>query len=592
MYRSKNFLLSLGAIDLTPRQLRVDEEILVSCCFCSKSEKHKTISSLKQNLRKRGYSWRCSDCAAEVKVAGAKKKRRPRKIHSQKEMEEMGFVDTYPRTLSATDAVLVNCYGCKISQAYRTVAAIRQSFKKNNFGYQCPDCFYKKIKNRGETWHSNVKAAANTPDRIARAISLGKAKIKYKPEDILKVVKASGAELVSGDLSSPSNVIKVRWESEGLERTIRIRRFMVDGVLTKPKAAHLNQNRSRHASALQEAGLQVQTIGPKRARITYRGHDWEQHWVNCIDRKCRKMMRRIDIGLKIDELVASGLSLSKACAIVGVPHTTYYRRRKLGVNPVESAMSIKNSERLLSFEGATYNKALEGTAYRPDILIEEAKLIIEVDGLFWHSEQKKERSYHFDSANAFFRLGYALLVFSEKEVKEKAPIVTSMILHRLKKSMFKIGARKCHLTNLTPEEAKAFFIENHLKGSGSGACIGLKYGDDVVAAIRWVTVDQNTVNISRFACKNNWSVPGAYSRLLAALPNKRIINFVDRRHGSGEHLVGKGFEKKSTHIGFEWTDGYESFNRRTFLGDSGYSHGLVKFYDYGQIKYVREKLTI
>jgi hypothetical protein len=86
------------------------------------------------------------------------------------------------------------------------------------------------------------------------------------------------------------------------------------------------------------------------------------------------------------------------------------------------------------------------------------------------------------------------------------------------------------------------------------------------------------------------SVTGGYSRLLSKLPeDKDIVNFVDRRHGTGEHLLSKGFVLTNVHIGFEWTDNYYHWNRRKHLGDSGYDLGLKKFWDYGQAKYVKPK---
>lgn len=588
--RSTEFLDLLGVVDTTPRFLRVDDKVLARCSFCKVAEKLKAISSLKSNLDKLGYAWRCQDCAKPFKSIGAKKPRRSRKTHTREELEQFGLIDTTSRPISKHDAVLVRCHGCVKEQAYRSIVAIRDSFRRHNFGYQCVNCFAKKIKNRSPEWLENVRKSSRTQERVDRAAALGKKKIKYSPEQIEAVINASGAVLLAGDISSPSNVVTVGWP-DGLQRKIRIRRFMVNGRVDKPKIKHLNQNKKRFLDAVKTSGLSVEMLGPKLARVNYRGQSWEQRWVNTIDNRCTRMMRKIDIGHKIDELVKGGMSLQNACHSIGVSPVTYYRRRKLGYNPVESVVSIRNSERLISLEGAVYNKLLIGTSYRPDLLIPDRKLIIEVDGLHWHSEEKKAKDYHFKRAETFLGAGYSVLAFTELEVKEKNSIITSMIQHKLKKSLYKIGARSCQIGDLSRKEANDFFQENHLKGAGSGRCIGLRYAGVVVAAIRIINVDPETINISRFACRNCWSVPGSYSRLLAALPNKRIINFVDRRHGTGEHLLSLGFEKRSVHIGFEWTDGYVAYNRMTFLGNSGYDHGFLRVYDYGQIKYVREKNT-
>jgi very-short-patch-repair endonuclease len=236
--------------------------------------------------------------------------------------------------------------------------------------------------------------------------------------------------------------------------------------------------------------------------------------------------------------------------------------------------------------------------YRPDYLDEENKLIIEADGIFWHIEAREDNNFkvahgvskmqHFNKFEAYHNLGYKFLAFTDQEINDKPEIVKSLIAHKLGKTENKTSARKCKLVRLKANQAKEFFSSNHLMGSGSGHTYALEFNGEIVCALRFVN-KETEVHISRFACKNQWNVVGGYSRLLKQLDkfNKTIVNFVDRRHGTGQHLANLGFVLESCRPGFWWTDGYNVYNRRKCLGNSGYAEGLEKYWDYGQAKWVK-----
>ena len=65
-----------------------------------------------------------------------------------------------------------------------------------------------------------------------------------------------------------------------------------------------------------------------------------------------------------------------------------------------------------------------------------------------------------------------------------------------------------------------------------------------------------------------------------------ITTFIDKRYGSGSYLSGLGFVYKHTYPSFKWTDGFESFHRLKFPGNSGYDQDLFKIWDCGQAKWI------
>jgi very-short-patch-repair endonuclease len=217
-------------------------------------------------------------------------------------------------------------------------------------------------------------------------------------------------------------------------------------------------------------------------------------------------------------------------------------------------------------------------------------LCIEADGLYWHSDGAKvDYDYHVKKREIYIKYGYEALFFREDEIKNKLPIVQSIILNKLNRSN-KIFARKCFLSILNNKESDLFFETNHLMGKGKGKTYCLKYKDETVAAIRVKRLKNKEYEISRFCNILNTSVTGGFSKLLKAAINElkpeSIITFIDLRYGKGEYLEKIGFKYIHTYPSFRWTDGKESWHRLKFPGNSGYKHNLFKIWDCGQAKYL------
>jgi very-short-patch-repair endonuclease len=434
-----------------------------------------------------------------------------------------------------------------------------------------------------ESHKENIRKHLSS-DKMKKILSQSnKNRKKYTEDVILKRASDYGLTII-GDLSNSDNSVRLIWP-DGEERHIAIKVFMK----REPKHPIGQQTKKNLAKEKWESiGLSVVLLSNNMAKVSYKGDTWTQSWPGCPNHTTKKRMIIADKASKIVDLIHSGVNLTSACKQVGVDPTTFARRLKLTQDAYQSVVTSRKYEQVLNVEGAIYNNRLPGFMIRPDIRVEDKKLIIEVDGLYWHTEQHKKRSYHHERAKLYASLGYKLLVFSQWEIEHKRHIVDSMISNKLGNIQHKIGARKCSVVELETKKANEFFEANHLKGSGLGKTIALVYEGDVVCAIRFHKCKEG-INISRFCSKVNWTVSGGYSKLLTLIPNENIINFVDRRHGNGDHLVNYGFTKIHEHIGFEWTTGYESFNRRKFAGSSGIDHGMSRYWDYGQIKFIKPK---
>lgn len=267
----------------------------------------------------------------------------------------------------------------------------------------------------------------------------------------------------------------------------------------------------------------------------------------------------------------------------GIEEASKHSCKKSSIEvPVEEF--LKNQK--ISFR---QSKILPGTNYRPDFLIEDYKLIIECDGLFWHSEaNQKNDKYHVLKKKAYSENGYSSLFFREDEIIKKFEIVKSIIKNKLNLNK-KIGARKCKIE--IGKNYSSFLNDNHLMGNGSGRFYSLSSDNEVVAVmqVKWKNRQKKQLEISRFCTKNGISVVGGFSKLIKFIiknedPNI-IITFIDKRYGSGKYLEKMNWIMRGEYTSFKWTNFKESYHRMQFPANTGEESGMFKIWDCGQARW-------
>lgn len=256
----------------------------------------------------------------------------------------------------------------------------------------------------------------------------------------------------------------------------------------------------------------------------------------------------------------------------------------VGMSPRMSSLEVE-MENILKEIGVGYERQVKIGSCYADFVIGE--LIIECDGLYWHSEYHKEDSYHKDRLLFYKEKGYKALFFREDEIKNNPQIVKSIIKNKLGLSN-RVFARKCSIDRITKTAAKKFLKENHLMGPGRGDAITLTIDGEILALFQVVKIKDGW-ELSRFATKKEVSVIGGFSKLysffLREYSPKRFITFIDKRYGSGEYLEQLGLKNVSEYMSFRWTNGQEALHRMKFRSNSGYDFGFYKIWDCGQAKY-------
>lgn len=229
---------------------------------------------------------------------------------------------------------------------------------------------------------------------------------------------------------------------------------------------------------------------------------------------------------------------------------------------------------------------------RADFLLTDYNIIVEVDGLYWHSDANRPDNYHVKKHQFYVDNNYRPFFFREHELNDQFEIVKSILSNTMGNSN-KIFARKCEIIKLSREQATNFFAANHLMGVGVGKTYGLKYNNDIVSAIMIKRTRNKNYEISRFCHALNTQVVGGFSKLVKHFCRNNdydtLTTFIDKRYGAGSYLPELNFELKSCFTSFKWTDGEKVYNRLRFPSNTGYKYGLLKLWDCGQAKYVFSK---
>src|SRR5690606_36201745 len=170
---------------------------------------------------------------------------------------------------------------------------------------------------------------------------------------------------------------------------------------------------------------------------------------------------------KINGKTITEISKEKKCSYSTIQKILQFSKNEdLALSYIKRKTPIERTiENLLKVNNIKYihDKLLADSKskFRPDFLIPSCNLIVECDGLYWHSDKFKDRKYHKNKIEEYRNLGYKSLFFREDEILTRPKIVESIILNKLGKSK-RIFARTCKITTING----LFFEQNHLMGTG------------------------------------------------------------------------------------------------------------------------------
>lgn len=252
-----------------------------------------------------------------------------------------------------------------------------------------------------------------------------------------------------------------------------------------------------------------------------------------------------------------------------------------------------------------------------DFYIPDLKLAIELDGLFWHSDLYKEKSYHLEKTLNLRKIGIRTIHIFEDEWNNKTDLVKNKILHISKSSPCnKIYARKCIIKEINTNECSIFLEKHHIQGKDNSFIKLGAYFNNVLVSVMTFSKPrvalgnsgkEDFLELSRFASESNSIVIGTASKIFSYfLKNykySKIISYADLRWTDFDKnlYTSMGFNKISqTTPGYFWCKNGHRYHRFGFtkqkliklghcankteaeiMGELGY----YRIWDCGHLKY-------
>lgn len=207
-------------------------------------------------------------------------------------------------------------------------------------------------------------------------------------------------------------------------------------------------------------------------------------------------------------------------------------------------------------EGVREMKSLVGsTKLRWDVGVPSKGLAFEFHGLYWHSEEHKDRSYHLSKHLQGLASGFRTIHIFEDEWVERQEAVKALLRNSLGLSCQKVFARKTKLVEVSAQTATKFLEANHIQGATSSSLyLGLSYHDELVAVLgyalrasgRGQKNSKTDAEITRYA--TSVKVSGGFTKLLRGLTLKepkltKLYTFSDVRAFTGKMYEIAGFTK-------------------------------------------------
>jgi len=298
----------------------------------------------------------------------------------------------------------------------------------------------------------------------------------------------------------------------------------------------------------------------------------------------------------------------------------YTKRKKSNIplctvcNPIGDSVSIKEKE-LFNFIDSIYDgKIIQ--SYRDgleiDIYLPELKIGFELNGLYWHSEEFKDKNYHLNKSRHFEEKGIRIIHIWEDDWTFKRNILESQIINWLGLTNERIYARNCVVKEIKDYKTiNEFLNDNHIQGGSSNnkVSIGLFYKKELISIMTFdknegrKKMEESGWNLSRFCNKLNMSVVGGASKLLNFFIKNynptRVISYADRDWSLGNLYLNLKFKLVSmSNPDYKYITENKRVHKSRFkksklgikgskITESTYmrSIGLYRIWDCGKIKY-------
>lgn len=230
-----------------------------------------------------------------------------------------------------------------------------------------------------------------------------------------------------------------------------------------------------------------------------------------------------------------------------------------------------------------------------DIYLPQLNLGFEFNGVWWHSDEYKRRSFHLDKTNFFTKREIKLIHIWEDDWDIKSDIIKSQIKNWLGLSN-RIWARNCHVKEVTVSDSIEFLNKNHIQGGiGSNLKLGLYYKNELISLMTFDNLEgrkrmtTGNWNINRFCNKLGSTVVGGASKIFKYFIKnyevKRVISYSDKDWSTGGLYEKLNFTKISeSSVDYKYVVDGKRVHKSNFKGIEK-EIPYTKIWDCGKIKW-------
>lgn len=244
-----------------------------------------------------------------------------------------------------------------------------------------------------------------------------------------------------------------------------------------------------------------------------------------VNKFINNISKKFKINPKNIEINGSNITISNYC--IHHPQFTitkenYYNRIKYHANLCTECFPIGEQSSIKEIEVRDYIKnelnfnveKIKINNNEIDIYVNEFKLGIEFNGLYWHSNLYKDINYHLAKTELCNKNNIKLLHVFEDEWVYKKEIVKNIIKSNLNIYDNIISFNECIITVIDNKTANEFFIINHIDGAFDCKInIGLFYNEELVSAMG-INYNSNVINIQRTCDRVNFKVINSFNKML------------------------------------------------------------------------------
>lgn len=218
----------------------------------------------------------------------------------------------------------------------------------------------------------------------------------------------------------------------------------------------------------------------------------------------------------------------------------------------------------ISFEEGS--KKFLDNRYEIDFLLHEHRIGIEVNGLYWHSEKRRDDPmYHQNKTDECLSKGYKLIHIWDSDINNRLPQVTDLIMRATNNIINEIN-----ITSVSAIDYITYknFIDLNSLTDGNIQHVNSfgVYNDGVLIAVFGLSYDDETVEIHNVTQLIGYNVPNIIPTILKQISiecgsSDMVIEYVhDTRLGPNELLLSNNFKLEDV---YEDPTTYYTFNFET-----------------------------